>query len=502
MQAPLFSAPETAASDPGTPVRPLCGGKRWIELPGPDQLSFVARCTNDLVPQDAFVRLLDEILEALDFSAFEAAYPGGGHPAFHPRFIAKIVIYGMCMRVLSARELSRRIERDTHFMWLAREQRVDHEVFSKFRRRFKTQLRGLFQKTVSLGVRLGLVSFGCIAIDGTKIAAAAKRRALNQADLEKAITKLDERIAQMLAEAEALDIAETSQFGTLRGDEVPRALSTAQARREKLLALLPLAAEHPKQRLSPTDPEAPVQKTQDGKRPGYNAQIAVDEQVGLIVAEVVTDEQNDTQQFAPMAKQVIENLGQIPATVVADTGYHSAEALEYLAGQPEVNAYIKQSPATPGQYAQDAFAYDADSDSYTCPAGRCLVFKNTTTLHDKTCRVYRSTKSCADCPQRAECFRGKSPYRKLTVLPHSRQALAMRQRLATDAGQQALQTRSATVERTFGTIKAHLGLRQFLARGLHNAQAQFTVAALAVNVLKLAGHVAVHGWAPAPAVTG
>jgi transposase len=317
--------------------------------------------------------VVDEIGNHLDFSGFEREYRGGGRPAFHPQLIGTIVVYGMCSGVLSARELAQRLEYDTRFMWLAHEQHIDHEVFSDFRRRFGPQIKDLFKETVRLALRLGLVSLAHVAIDGTKIAAAAQRRALNKDDLDKAIARLDERIEKLLAEAEALDTADEAELGHLRGDEVPQELATAQARQEKLQALLPLVNDDAHKRISPTDPEAPLQKTQDGKRPGYNAQIAVDEKVGIIVAADVTCEQNDTQQFEPMAEQTIANVQQTPEVIATDTGYHSGEALEYLERKPELNAYINQSPsATPDLYGHEDFEYDTQTDTYRCPAGQRL----------------------------------------------------------------------------------------------------------------------------------
>jgi hypothetical protein len=281
---------------------------------------------------------------------------------------------------------------------------------------------------------------------------------------------------------------------------VPRKLASAQALREKLQALLPAATAAPQRRISPTDPEAPIQKTQDGKRPGYNAQIATDEKVGFVVAQDVTCEQNDTGQFAPLAAQVIENLQRAPATFVADTGYHSAAALEYLAANPELDAYIKQqAPQSPGLFGHEDFEYDAAADEYLCPAGRVLGFKSFTDFGGPPMRVYRVAHTCADCELRERCFKGKCAYRKLIIQPHSRLSVAMRLRLKTEAGKQALRTRGETVERTFGTIKTQLGLRQYLTRGLQNAQTQFCLAAIAVNVRKLAGRILANGWTPAPA---
>lgn len=500
MPTPLFDPPEPSADADRVPSRPICGGKRWIEIPGRGQGSFVVRCVDDLVPQDGLVRVVGEIGNHLDFSGFEREYPGGGRPAFHPQLIGTIVVFGMCVGVLSARELAQRLEYDTRFMWLAHELCIDHEVFSDFRRRFGPQIKSLFKETVRLALQLGLVSLAHVALDGTKIAAAAQRRALNKEDLDKAITKLDERIEKLLAEAEALDTADEAQFGHLRGDEVPQEIASAQARREKLRALLPKANEDPHKPISPTDPQAPLQKTQDGKRPGYNAQIAVDEKVGIIVAEDVTCEQNDTQQFEPMAEQTIANVQQTPKVIATDTGYHSGEALEYLERRPELNAYIKQPPSdTPGLYGHEDFAYDEQNDSYLCPASQRLVFKGLKKLRGKENRWYRAEHTCAHCERRGQCFKGKMPYRELLVAPHGLLAVAMKRRLKSDESQQALQTRKQTVERTFGTIKARLGLRQFLTRGLASAQTQFSLAALAVNVRKLAAWIQMNGWPPAPA---
>ena len=74
MQPALLSvSPDRPAEAAASASRPIRGGKRFIEVPARAQMTFEARCTDDLVAPQAFVRLFDEILEALDFSRFEAA---------------------------------------------------------------------------------------------------------------------------------------------------------------------------------------------------------------------------------------------------------------------------------------------------------------------------------------------------------------------------------------------------------------------------------------------
>lgn len=485
MELPL---PEVEASAEA-PLAPKAarGGKRFVALPDREQLSLAPRCLDELVPPDAFVRLFDEILEACDFAAFDARHPGGGRPAFPPKLLCKLLLYGQCVSVRSARELSRRLERDTHFMWLAHELRVDHETLSNFRRACRRELQGVFQQVVRLGVLLGLAKLEHIALDGTKLAARTARRAYDEPSLQAALQRLDARLAALTAEAEALDAAEDARYGRARGDELPAALQQAQVRREQLQQAQALLAQSPYPHLALGDPEAPVQKTQDGKRPGYNGQLAVDAEVGFVVGAALVCAQNDSAQFLPLAQQVLANTGQTPQEFAADSGYHSPETLEALAAS-ELNAYINQQPTRrpDGRFGQEDFTYDEASDSYRCPAGQRLTFRGLKTMRRVRSRRYRAEHSCVPCAQRAQCLSAKARYRELLVAPHAALLRAMREKVASPEGQQALQRRKQTVERTFGTIKAQLGLRQFLLRGREGAQVEFLLSALAVNVRKLA----------------
>ena len=485
MSPGLFDVAEPSALD-AAGSKAACGGKRFVGVPGRDQMSFEVRRIDDFVPPDAFVRLFDAIMDECDYAPFEAHYRGGGRPAFPPRLLCKLLVYGQCVSVRSAREIARRLESDLNFMWLAHELRVDHETLSEFRRRFRAPIKDVFRQVVRLGVALGLASLEHLSLDGTKLAARAARQAYDEKRLQAALQRLDQRIDALLAEAEAADAADDAQFGKLRGDEVPPELRQAEARRAKLQEALATLHASGENHIALGDPEAPLQKTQDGKRPGYNGQLAVDSKTGFIVAEELVRDQNDTAQFMPLAQQAIENAGRAPNELAADSGYQSPETLEALAGS-ELNGYINQPRADKnGRFGHDDFAYDEASDTYTCPAGRTLKFCGIKHLRKTEYRRYRAVCTCKDCPQRERCLSAKARYRDLLVAPHDKLLSAMRRKVATPEGEHALQLRKQTVERTFGTIKAHLGLRQFLLRGLDGARVEFTLSALAVNVRKLA----------------
>jgi len=472
---------EMAAEESGQgPAQPIRHTKRFNDLPAREQMSFAPRCAEEFVPPEAPVRAVDEIMDQLDYSAFEQRYRGGGRPAWPPKLMCKLLLFGYSQGIRSAREISRRLERDLHFMWLAHEQRIDHQRLSEFRRNFADQLRELFAQTVRLALAMGLTTLELVAFDGSKMAANARRRTFSADELDRAIR-------QVLAEAEATDAAEDAAHGAARGEELPPELADRERRLEKLRAAQQALAHSKQKRVSVSDPEAPTQKIGRDKRPGYNSQIAVDHQSGVIVAQEVTQDQNDSQQFGPLAEQTLHNTGFQPQAAAADRGYQSGENLR-AADALELNALIAQASRAPRErFEQDDFEYDAETDQFTCPQGKRLSFRR---MHRRGGQSQRLYATCADdcrgCPLRARCLSAKAKRRELYVSEHAELTRRMRQRLDTDEGRWAMRRRGRTVEPVFGVLKSVLGLRQFLLRGLAGARVELTLCATALNLRKLA----------------
>jgi hypothetical protein len=81
-----------------------------------------------------------------------------------------------------------------------------------------------------------LVRLGHVALDGTKLRAnASKHKAMSYGRMKEKITELEAQVAELLAEAEAVDAAEDAQYGQgRRGDELPEELRFRQRRLEKI----------------------------------------------------------------------------------------------------------------------------------------------------------------------------------------------------------------------------------------------------------------------------
>ena len=80
---------------------------RWAQRPEQrDQMVLYARQLDETLPPEHCARLLDELLDQLDWSAWEARYHGRiGQPAIHPRVVASVLLYGLMTRIRSSRGL-------------------------------------------------------------------------------------------------------------------------------------------------------------------------------------------------------------------------------------------------------------------------------------------------------------------------------------------------------------------------------------------------------------
>jgi transposase len=108
----------------------------WQDAPMPrDQLVLVPTALEDLIAADHPVRLIDEILDTLDWTEYEAAYHGRrGQPPIHPSVLAKVLLFAMIRRIRSSRQIEYELKHSIDFMWLTSGRRIDHTTISEFRR--------------------------------------------------------------------------------------------------------------------------------------------------------------------------------------------------------------------------------------------------------------------------------------------------------------------------------------------------------------------------------
>jgi transposase len=179
------------------------------------------------LPEDHLAWFVLEAVGELDLEAFYGAYRGDGWgaAAHDPQMMVGLLVYAYAIGVRSARGIERRCREDVAFRVLTANQVPDHATIARFRARHEDAIAGLFGGVLGLCAKAGLVSVGVVAVDGTKIAAAATHHA----------TRSYEQIArEILEEAADIDAREDELYGEARGDELPEGLRTSGDRRKWL----------------------------------------------------------------------------------------------------------------------------------------------------------------------------------------------------------------------------------------------------------------------------
>ena len=178
---------------------------------GREQELLLPPSLREWLPDDHLAWLVLEAVGGLDLSAFYRVYrvDGHGRAAHDPAMMVALLLYAYAIGVRSSRAIERRCREDVAFRVIAANRAPDHATVARFRVRHEHALAELFSQVLALCARAGLVRLGVVAVDGTKVAAAATHHA----------TRSYEEIArEILDEAAELDAAEDELYGDARGD--------------------------------------------------------------------------------------------------------------------------------------------------------------------------------------------------------------------------------------------------------------------------------------------
>jgi hypothetical protein len=367
-------------------------------------------------------------------------------------------------------------------MWLLGQLAPDHKTIADFRRVNAGPFQGICVQFVQFLRAAALVGSDApvVALDGSKFkASAAKSSLVSPEQAAKQREKIQQRIAEYLAQ---MDEADLQEEGEPEAASIQAALEQLRRRDQKLeQAQAELAAQADKghartPRVGLSDPDAVMLKDKEGSVAGYNVQQAVDTQHKLIVAHEVTTHANDHSSLEPMATQAKEALKADSITAVADTGYmngEQAQACEAKGITPVVPMQQAANTRAPECYPKTMFSYDSASDTYRCPAGE-LLHRYKRDQGSKT--DYYSTGACAHCDKKPQCT--KAPRRSIARSWFADAAERAQQRAAQDRS--LMRLRSATAEHPFGNLKAMLEGR-FSVRTLPKVKGEMALAVLVYN---------------------
>ena len=425
----------------------------------------------DWLPQDDLAWFVLDAVEQIDLSEFYKKYrtDGVGNSAFHPSMMVALLIYSYCTGERSSRKIEKHCQTDVAYKVVTANQYPDHSTISRFRKDNQTHLKKLFLEILSLCAEAGLVKLGNVSLDGTKIKANASLSA------NRTLKHLEEEIDKMLSEAESKDAEEDKAYGAdKQGDEMPDDLRDRNSRINRLKAckerLEQQKAEAEKQqqdkiderkateketgkkprgrqprpaeeagntdaKANVTDPDSRIMKTRKGFVQGLNAQAVTTEQQ-IIVAEDVTQEENDKQQLHPMLEQAEENRQAV-----------------------EIEEEIGVALADAGYCSEDNFTKK--------PAGDVELLVATQ-------KDYKQRKAMDEQPPPEEPIPDNLSPTEL-----------MERKLLTERGRTLYKIRGQTVEPVFGQIKDVRGFDRFMQRGIEACRGEWSLICATHNLLKL-----------------
>lgn len=293
---------------------------------------------------------------------------------------------------------------------------------------------------------------------------------------------------KILDEATKIDLNEDAAMGEENKNFFnPASLEKIKEQIEKCKEAL----ENSQHKVSLVDKDARFMKHAGGhgRHMSYNAQISVDRNGVILEVDVVNKPADDGELLKERVKAVEENTNNEVKKVVADAGYFETSAVKELADEgkeiivPSSVSYKKNEKF----YSASEFKYDEVQDKYICPAQKSLEFCGKRRSRGKDYVIYAAKKEdCAKCHLKEKCYKGKSKARYgRTIMFFKDKEFLEKYKVTMEKNKVLLKARKSIIEPVIGFIKCRLKFRKFLLRGLEKAKGEFTIIAVAYNLIKI-----------------
>jgi transposase len=431
---------------------------------------FYSFCLDEVVPDDHLVRAVAAVLDlSWVYAELASYYPKIGRPSIDPVLMIRMLIVGYVFAIRSERALCREVQVNFAYRWfcgLSIEDKVpDHSAFSRARNeRFGDSaiFRSVFERVVAACIGAGLVGGEGFAVDASLIAADAnKQRSIPGSEWNKELG------AQAVSRAskEYLATLDDAAFGAA-SDVTPKFVS-------------------------PSDPAA--QWTGAMRGPAFFAyadNYLIDVKFGVIMDVEASRaiRQAEVRASKTMIERTEERFDIKPEWLVADTAYGSGANLNWLVKDKKIAPHIPvidQSKRNDGTFSREDFTFDEERNVYICPAGKILTTTGRLVNEGETTLLYfASVLDCRSCLLKARCCPKMTPRRIPRSLYEEARDVA-RALAKTKAFEQSRRDRKR-VEMLFAHLKRILRLGRLRLRGPRGAQFEFTLAAIAQNLRRLA----------------
>ncbi len=413
--------------------------------------------------------ILRKVKNYIDFefvyNEVKVKYGINGNVSVPPPVILKMMLLLIFYNVRSERELALTIPERLDWLWFLDYDLDDdipnHSVLSKARARWGVEaFKVFFERIVWQCVQAGLVDGSKLFMDSSMMQAdASNNSVVNRESLKRYLNKsyqiLESRLEQ---EQQSCSSDEHSKSGAAN-----------------------------RKYISTTDPDASVTRRGKGKsKLKYQVHRGVDPKCEVITAtEVTPGEVHESHRLESLIDTHEKNTEATVETAVADSKYGSIE--NYLTCQDRgIKAHfssLEQSQKGTGTkkdiFPKEAFSYNAETDTFTCPAGRTLK-KRKFYKKRQHYEYVAAAGTCNRCQLKKQCTKAKSGR---TLKRHARQNDLdfMLQQASSPESKKDIRTRQHLMERSFAQATRY-GYQRARWRRLWRVQIQEYLTAAIQNI--------------------
>lgn len=462
----------------------LCG-MQFIQGKNRSQVPLYALCLDETIDQDNEVRIIDLFVESIDISDYQFVIKQTkeGRPAYHPKVLLKLFVYGYLNSIRSSRNLEKECKRNIELMWLMKELAPDHNTISNFRRDNEKAIRKVFRYTVSIAKQFDLIGGKLIAGDSTKLRAQnSKKNNFNEKKIERHLAYIDNKLNEY---NDALAAADEDNKKIIEKE-----IEKQNGRKGFYNDLTQQLEQTGEVQISTSDPESRQLITRNNiTEVAYNIQSVTDAKHNLPIDYKVTNE-NDSKAMGNMLRRTKSILRTNDFTALFDKGYHTGSeiktavdlGIEIMVAIPEVS-----SNAPDENYNVAQFIYDKEKDTYTCPQHQTLTtngnwYQKNRDAYFALVKHYK-TAACKNCPVKNLCTKNE----KGRLIERSEYAPFVEQnKLNIEANPTTYKKRQAIIEHTYGIIKRQWGF-YFIStkKGITRASAEVGLMFTAFNIRRI-----------------
>ena len=448
------------------------------------------------------VRLIDVFAEsiAIEDYGFVVKQNIEGRPAYHPKDLLKLFIYGYLNSIRSSRVLEKECKRNVEVMWLMKQLVPDHNTISNFRRDNEKAIRKVFRYTVSIAKEFNLIGGKLIAGDSTKLRAQnSKKNNFNQKKIDQHLEYIENKLNQYntaLAQADNDTAPEHEENKKI----IRQKIAKHKNRKEFYNGLSEQLKQRGEVQISTSDPDSRQLITRNNiTEVAYNVQTTVDEKNKLIIDYKVTNN-NDSKAMGFMLRRAKTILGSTEFTALYDKGYHTGSELkaahlmgiEMLVAIPDISsASMAPDPA----YNVSEFIYNKENHTYTCPQKHTLTTNGNWYKKDRNAPGRKhtapvlmqqfKTTACKQCPVINQCTKNTGG-RGRVIERTEHQPYVDINKTNIDNNQAIYKLRQQIVEHPYGIIKRQWGFYYITTkRGIKRASADVGLMLTAFNLRRL-----------------